>query len=229
MENIRFRALEIATNRNLSNGSSQSSEKISEIFGEMTFNKISMQQFLSKNAYKKVSYAIERGTKIDRESADEIAAGMKSWAISMGATHYTHWFQPLTGYSAEKHDSFFTIDKQDKPVEYFDGSSLVHQEPDAYSFPSVGMRSTFEERGYTAWDPTSSAFIIDKTLCIPTIFVSYNGEALDYKAPLLKALDFLNKTATNVAQIFSPEVKRVKATLGIEQEYFLINDALYNS
>jgi len=188
-----------------------------------------MQQYLSKNTYKKVIEAVEKGIKIDRDSADEIASSMKSWTISKGATHYTHWFQPLTGYSAEKHDSFFSIDKQGNPVEYFDGSSLVQQEPDASSFPSGGIRSTFEARGYTAWDPTSPAFIIDKTLCIPTIFVSYTGEALDYKTTLLKAIDFLDKTATLVAQIFSPEVKRVNATLGIEQEYFLIDEALFNS
>jgi glutamine synthetase len=227
MGNFRFLSIELATNRKNNNDILQTKEKISDIFGELTFDRKSMQQYLSKIAFQKVLNAVEKGEKIEREIADEIASGMKSWALSMGATHYTHWFQPLTGYSAEKHDSFFTLDKQNRAIEYFDGSSLVQQEPDASSFPSGGIRSTFEARGYTAWDPTSPAFIIDNTLCIPTIFVSYTGEALDYKAPLLKTLHFLDKTATEVVKIFSPEVNSVKATLGIEQEYFLIDEALF--
>jgi glutamine synthetase len=229
MGNSRTKAIEIATNRNGNSVLLPSFGTISAIFGEMTFNKESMQQYLSHEAYKKVLTAIENAEKIDRKSADEIASAMKLWAISKGATHYTHWFQPLTGSSAEKHDSFFTLDDNGKAVEFFDGSSLIQQEPDASSFPSGGIRNTFEARGYTAWDPTSPAFIIEKTLCIPTIFVSYTGEALDYKAPLLKALHFLDKSATEVAQLFNADVKRVKATLGIEQEYFLIDEALYNA
>jgi glutamine synthetase len=229
MGNSRTKAIEIATNRNGNSVLLPSFGTISAIFGEMTFNKESMQQYLSHEAYKKVLTAIENAEKIDRKSADEIASAMKLWAISKGATHYTHWFQPLTGSSAEKHDSFFTLDDNGKAVEFFDGSSLIQQEPDASSFPSGGIRNTFEARGYTAWDPTSPAFIIEKTLCIPTIFVSYTGEALDYKAPLLKAVHFLDKSATEVAQLFNADVKRVKATLGIEQEYFLIDEALYNA
>jgi len=229
MGNTRFKALEIAEKRNGNPIFLPSYAKISTIFGEMTFNNESMQQFLSDETYKRVLNAIERNDKIDRKTADEIALAMKTWAVSLGATHYTHWFQPLTGSSAEKHDSFFTLDDNGKAVEFFDGSSLIQQEPDASSFPNGGIRNTFEARGYTAWDPTSPAFIIDKTLCIPTIFVSYTSEALDYKAPLLKALHFMDKAATEVAQLFDINVKRVKATLGIEQEYFLIDEALYNA
>ena len=229
MENSRIKAIEIATNRNGSSLPSPTFEKVSAIFGDMTFNRESMQQFISTEAHRKVLNAIEKAEKIDRKSADEIASAMKSWAMSKGATHYTHWFQPLTGSSAEKHDSFFTLDGDGKAVEFFDGSSLIQQEPDASSFPSGGIRNTFEARGYTAWDPTSPAFIIEKTLCIPTIFVSYTGEALDYKAPLLKALHFLDTTATEVAQLFDADVKWVKATLGIEQEYFLIDEALFHA
>lgn len=228
MGNIRTKAINIATNRNGNSVIMPNFDKVSAIFGEMTFNNERMQQYLSSETYKRVLNAIENGEKIDRKSADEIASAMKIWSISKGATHYTHWFQPLTGSSAEKHDSFFTIDNG-KAVEFFDGSSLIQQEPDASSFPSGGIRNTFEARGYTAWDPTSPAFIIEKTLCIPTIFVSYTGEALDYKAPLLKALHYLDHTATKVAQLFNPSVKSVKATLGIEQEYFLVDEALYNA
>ena len=229
MGNNRFRAVEISTNRSGNPVNLPNFEKIPAIFGEMTFNNASMQQYLSSETYKKLIKPINNSEKIDRKSADEIASAMKTWAISKGATHYTHWFQPLTGSSAEKHDSFFNIDENGRSVDFFDGSSLIQQEPDASSFPNGGIRNTFEARGYTAWDPTSPAFIIEKTLCIPTIFVSYTGEALDYKAPLLKALHYLDKTATEVAQIFDPSVKRVKATLGIEQEYFLVDEALYNA
>ncbi|NVN96091.1 MAG: glutamine synthetase III [Bacteroidetes bacterium] len=229
MGNTRFKALEIAGKRDASPVFLPSYTKISTIFGEMTFNNESMQQFLSDATYKRVLATIERNEKIDRKTADEIALAMKIWAISKGATHYTHWFQPLTGSSAEKHDSFFTVDDTGKAVEFFDGSSLIQQEPDASSFPNGGIRNTFEARGYTAWDPSSPAFIIDKTLCIPTIFVSYTSEALDYKAPLLKALHFLDTAATEVAQLFDTNIKRVKATLGIEQEYFLVDETLYNA
>jgi glutamine synthetase len=229
MSNTRFKALEIAGKRNSDTVFKASYTKISSIFGEMTFNNESMQQNLSDETYKKVLSVIENNDKMDNETADEIALAMKSWAISLGATHYTHWFQPLTGSSAEKHDSFFTLDAKGKAVELFDGSSLIQQEPDASSFPHGGMRNTFEARGYTAWDPVSPAFVMDKTLCIPTIFVSYTSEALDFKAPLLKAIQFLDKAATEVAKLFDINVKRVKATLGIEQEYFLVDEALYNA
>jgi len=229
MGNNRIKAIEIATNRNGNSVSVPAFSKVSAIFGEMTFNNANMQEYLSSETYKKVLNAINNSEKIDRKSANEIASAMKSWAISKGATHYTHWFQPLTGSSAEKHDSFFTIDENGRAVEFFDGSSLIQQEPDASSFPSGGIRNTFEARGYTAWDPSSPAFIIEKTLCIPTIFISYTGEALDYKAPLLKALHYLDKSATQVAQLFDPGIKRIKASLGIEQEYFLVDEALFNA
>ncbi|MES2519199.1 MAG: glutamine synthetase III, partial [Bacteroidota bacterium] len=179
--------------------------------------------------------AIEDGKKIDREAADEVAAAMKSWALSKGATHYTHWFQPLTGTTAEKHDAFFDITNKGKAMEKFKGSALVQQEPDASSFPNGGIRSTFEARGYTAWDPSSPAFIMENlagtaTLCIPSVFVSYTGEALDYKTPLLKSGELIDKAATKVMnEYFSREVSKVTATLGAEQEYFLIDEALYNA
>ena len=229
MKNFRFNSIDLATKRNPNYISLPVFGKISDIFGEMTFNKTAMQQFLSTETYNKLLYSIENSVKIDRKSADEIASAMKSWAITKGVTHFTHWFQPLTGNSAEKHDSFFTIDNNQRPVENFDGSTLIQQEPDASSFPSGGIRNTFEARGYTAWDPTSPAFVIDKTLCIPTIFVSYTGEALDYKAPLIKALNFLDKAATDVALLFDNNVKKVKGILGIEQEYFLVDEALFNA
>src|SRR5699024_8599974 len=164
--------------------------------------------------------------KINREFADHISTGMKEWAISKGATHYTHWFQPLNGSTAEKHDAFFDFHGDDTPLEKFGGSALVQQEPDASSFPSGGIRNTFEARGYTAWDPTSPAFVYGTTLCIPTVFVSYTGEALDYKAPLLRSLQVLDRHATQVAKYFNKEVTRVITTLGWEQEYFLVDSAL---
>lgn len=227
MENSRFRALEAATSREIVNPAIGNCDKISCFYGEMTFNASTMQQYLSREAYNKVLDAMEKGEQIDRKSADEIAAGMKAWSIAKGATHYTHWFQPLTGSSAEKHDAFLTITKDGRAIEHFNGSSLVQQEPDASSFPNGGIRNTFEARGYTAWDPTSPAFIIEKTLCIPTIFVSYTGEALDYKAPLIKSLHSLDEAATEVCKMFDSSVRRVKSTLGIEQEYFLVDEALY--
>lgn len=227
MENSRFRALETATSREIVNSATENCDKISCFYGEMTFNASTMQQYLSREAYNKVLDAMEKGEQIDRKSADEIAAGMKAWSIAKGATHYTHWFQPLTGSSAEKHDAFLTITKDGRAIEHFNGSSLVQQEPDASSFPNGGIRNTFEARGYTAWDPTSPAFIIEKTLCIPTIFVSYTGEALDYKAPLVKSLHSLDEAATEVCKMFDSSVRRVKSTLGIEQEYFLVDEALY--
>lgn len=202
----------------------------SEIFGSNVFNDKAMRQFLTPDAYKAVKSAIEHGTKIDRKIADYVAMGMKEWALTKNVTHYTHWFQPLTGTTAEKHDAFFetSFDGSDS-VEKFGGSQLVQQEPDASSFPNGGIRNTFEARGYTAWDPTSPAFIFGSTLCIPTVFVSYTGEALDNKTPLLRALHAIDNAATEVAKYFDKNVKKVTPTLGWEQEYFLVDAALANS
>jgi glutamine synthetase len=199
--------------------------KVSELFGMNVFGKDAMRQWLPKDAYESVMNAIEKGTKIDRKMADQIGAGMKAWAMSKNVTHYTHWFQPLTGTTAEKHDAFFTPVEDGRAIETFGGEQLIQQEPDASSFPSGGIRNTFEARGYTAWDPTSPAFIYASTLCIPTIFVSYTGEALDFKTPLLKALSSLDKAATDVCQYFDKDVTKVTATLGWEQEYFLVDTA----
>lgn len=205
-------------------------DRKSIIFGSNVFNDKAMRQFLTPEAYQAVKNAVQHGTKIDRKLADYIAMGMKEWALSKGVTHYTHWFQPLTGTTAEKHDAFFetSYDGSD-PVEKFGGSQLVQQEPDASSFPNGGIRNTFEARGYTAWDPTSPAFIYGTTLCIPTVFISYTGEALDYKTPLLRALNAIDEAATDVCRYFDKNVKKVTATLGWEQEYFLVDAALANS
>ncbi|WP_047416036.1 glutamine synthetase III [Cellulophaga sp. Hel_I_12] len=197
----------------------------SELFGIHVFNEDRMLQYLTKDALESVRSAMHSGSKIDRKMADQVAESIKTWAITMGATHYTHWFQPLTGATAEKHDAFFDL-LDGKPLEKFGGSQLVQQEPDASSFPSGGIRNTFEARGYTAWDPTSNAFIYGTTLCIPTVFVSYTGEALDNKAPLLRALSAVDDAATAVARYFDKNVSKVNATLGWEQEYFLIDKAL---
>jgi glutamine synthetase len=207
-------------------------EKVADLYGSNTFSDDVMRTLLSPEAYIKISNAIRSGSTIDREVAEEVSAAMKSWAISKGATHYTHWFQPLTGSTAEKHDSFFDLTIDGKAVEKFKGSALVQQEPDASSFPSGGLRATFEARGYTGWDPSSPAFLMDngaggKTLCIPSVFISYTGEALDYKAPLLRSLVMLDKAATSVCQFFNRDVDKVTPTLGIEQEYFLVDKALY--
>ncbi len=201
----------------------------SELFGLNVFNEKKMLQYLTKDALESVKGAIFSGSKIDRKIADQVAEAIKGWAISMGATHYTHWFQPLTGATAEKHDAFFDLMSDGTALEKFGGGQLVQQEPDASSFPSGGIRNTFEARGYTAWDPTSPAFIYGTTLCIPTIFVSYTGEALDNKAPLLRALGAIDESATAVAKYFDKNVSKVNATLGWEQEYFLIDKALANS
>jgi glutamine synthetase len=186
-----------------------------------------MQKYLSRDAFNHVMDAIDKGIPIDRRKADSVASGMKAWAIERGATHYTHWFQPLTGGTAEKHDAFIQPNQFGGVVEGFSGEALAQQEPDASSFPSGGIRNTFEARGYTAWDPTSPAFIIEKTLSIPTVFISYTGEALDHKTPLLKALNAVDKAATEVCQYFDKNVTRVYANLGWEQEYFLVDEALY--
>ncbi|MDR2652463.1 MAG: glutamine synthetase III [Prevotellaceae bacterium] len=203
--------------------------KISEYFGINVFDKETMRKYLSADAFAAVENAVDGGEKIDRKYADLIAAGMKNWAVERGATHYTHWFQPLNEATAEKHDAFIELDKNSRVFESFKGDLLVQQEPDASSFPSGGLRNTFEARGYTAWDPSSPAFIIDKTLCIPTVFVSYTGESLDLKTPLLKSQAALDKAATKVCQLFDKDVKRVFPTLGLEQEYFLVDNALFNA
>jgi glutamine synthetase len=228
MSTIRFEALrEVASRKPVK---VEELGRKSEIFGANVFNDKSMRQFLTSEAYEAVQNAIQHGVKIDRRLADYVAMGMKEWALSKGVTHYTHWFQPLTGTTAEKHDAFFetSFDGSD-PVEKFGGTQLVQQEPDASSFPNGGIRNTFEARGYTAWDPTSPAFIYGTTLCIPTVFVSYTGEALDNKAPLLRALNAIDEAATAVAKYFDKSVKKVTATLGWEQEYFLIDKALASS
>jgi glutamine synthetase len=206
-------------------------KKISEIFGANVFNKKAMREYLAEDVYKSLIHSIENGGKVDSTIAEQVAAGMKNWAISKGATHYTHWFQPLTGATAEKHDAFFSINGQGEPVEAFAGSALVQQEPDASSFPNGGIRNTFEARGYTAWDPSSPAFILQgpagNTLCIPTIFVSYTGESLDYKSPLLKSINAVEEAGVAVCQYFDKNITKVYPTLGIEQEYFLVDNALF--
>ncbi|MDB9721314.1 glutamine synthetase III, partial [Winogradskyella sp.] len=201
----------------------------SEVFGANVFNASAMRQYLTKEALNSILEAIEKGSKINRLVADHISTGMKEWAISKGATHYTHWFQPLTGATAEKHDAFFETIDGGLAIEKFEGSQLVQQEPDASSFPNGGIRNTFEARGYTAWDPTSPAFIYGTTLCIPTVFVSYTGEALDYKTPLLRALQAVDTAAVAVCKYFDKNVKKVNASLGWEQEYFLIDNGLATS
>ncbi len=201
--------------------------KISEYFGENVFNLHVMRSYLPDEAYDGIVEAMEKGTPISRKVADQTASAMKEWAISRGATHYTHWFQPLTGSTAEKHDSFISPTADGRAIEKFDGTLLVQQEPDASSFPSGGIRNTFEARGYTLWDPTSPAFVWGETLCIPTIFISYTGYALDNKMPLLKALSAVDAAATSVCQYFDRNVTKVNATLGWEQEYFLVDKALY--
>ncbi|WP_420574445.1 glutamine synthetase III [Kordia sp.] len=224
MSTLRFNALKETLNRKPVE--IQEKGRRSEIFSENVFNEHAMLQHLTKDAYQSVMNAIEFGTKIDRKIADHISTGMKEWAISKGATHYTHWFQPLTGATAEKHDAFFETIGNGRAMEKFDGGQLVQQEPDASSFPNGGIRNTFEARGYTAWDPTSPAFIYGTTLCIPTIFVAYTGEALDNKAPLLRALQAVDQAATAVCKYFDKNVSKVNASLGWEQEYFLIDSAL---
>ena len=231
MKSLRTIALKEAQNR-ISPEVKSPSTKISEFFGVNVFDKRKMKDFLSKEVYEKLVSAIDQGELINHEDANQIATAMKSWAMGKGATHYTHWFQPLTGTTAEKHDSFFEP-SSDGAIEKFAGSALVQQEPDASSFPNGGIRNTFEARGYTAWDPSSPAFIMEskagKTLCIPTVFVSYTGEALDYKAPLLKALAAMDKAAVDVCQYFDKSITKVNASLGIEQEYFLVDLALHNA
>ncbi|GAB4025227.1 glutamine synthetase III family protein [Spirosoma gilvum] len=231
MSNFRFKALEMAQNRQAMPVAAPT-ERVGDFFGSYTFNNEVMRSLLSPEAYLKVTEAINTNGQIDRAIADEVAGAMKSWATSKGATHYTHWFQPLTGETAEKHDAFFDVGSDGKAIEKFKGSALVQQEPDASSFPSGGLRNTFEARGYTGWDPSSPAFLMDngaggKTLCIPSVFISYTGEALDYKTPLLKALNALDKAATSVCQYFDRNITKVTPTLGPEQEYFVVDRALF--
>lgn len=226
MNNLRFKALETTLARKAIKVTPPS-EKLSNYYGNLTFNKRAMREFLPVDTFDNIINAIESNEKIDRKMADQIAASMKAWAISHGASHYTHWFHPLTGATAEKHDSFMHPIEEGRAIERFNGSELIQQEPDASSFPSGGIRNTFEARGYTAWDPSSPAFIIGDTLSIPTIFVSYTGEALDFKTPLLKSLNEINKVALEFCKFFGTGVKKVTPTLGIEQEYFLVDSALY--
>ena len=204
-------------------------QRPSEFFGKYVFNKQKMFKYLPKKVYDKMCDVIDNGAPLDRAIADQVAAGMKKWAMELGATHITHWFQPLTDTTAEKHDGFVEHDWKGGMIEEFEGKSLVQQEPDASSFPSGGIRSTFEARGYSAWDPTSPVFVIGDTLMIPTVFISYTGEALDYKTPLLKALRAVNEAATDVCHYFYPEVKKVISNLGWEQEYFLVDEGLYGA
>ena len=224
MSKLRFSSIKESNNRKRI--AIEEKGRRSELFGMNVFNEAKMLQFLTKDAFDRVKGAMFSGTKMDRKIADQVAEGMKAWAINMGATHYTHWFQPLTGATAEKHDAFFDLLPDGKALEKFGGGQLVQQEPDASSFPNGGIRNTFEARGYTAWDPTSPAFIYGSTLCIPTIFVAYTGEALDNKAPLLRALGAVDEAATAVAKYFDKNVSKVNATLGWEQEYFLVDKAL---
>ncbi|WP_299395726.1 glutamine synthetase III [uncultured Gelidibacter sp.] len=224
MSTLRFHAIKKTLDRKPIH--IEEKERRSELFGRNVFNEATMRQFLTKEAFNSVMAAIENGTKIDRSVADHISTGMKEWAISKGATHYTHWFQPLTGSTAEKHDAFFETIGNGLAIEKFGGSQLVQQEPDASSFPNGGIRNTFEARGYTAWDPTSPAFIYGTALCIPTVFVSYTGEALDYKTPLLRALYAMDTAAVAVCKYFDKNVRKVNTSLGWEQEYFLIDSAL---
>ena len=228
MTNLRFEAVTTASRKNPVDVITPV-ERPSEFFGKKVFNRARMYKYLPADVYEKLIDVIDNGVQLDRGIADAVAKGMKQWADENGVTHYTHWFQPLTEGTAEKHDAFVEHDGKGGMIEEFSGKLLVQQEPDASSFPSGGIRSTFEARGYSAWDPTSPVFIIDDTLCIPTIFISYTGEALDYKAPLLRSLHAVDKAATEVCRFFYPDVKKVKSNLGWEQEYFLVDSDLYSA
>ncbi|MCC5946633.1 MAG: glutamine synthetase III [Bernardetiaceae bacterium] len=232
MARIRFDALKVAQSRTQIDVTPPA-KKISDYYGKSVFGKEAMRSYLASDTYKRLNLAIRRGERIDGQLADAVASALKSWAIEHGATHYTHWFQPLRGTTAEKHDAFFRLDGSGKAIEEFKGTMLVQQEPDASSFPSGGLRNTFEARGYTAWDPTSPAFLLKSgggiTLCIPSVFVAYTGQALDHKTPLLKSVEAINQAATAVCQFFDKNVKRVSATLGAEQEFFLVDKALFNA
>lgn len=226
MSNSRFNAVEKASNRKAVEAITPT-QKVSEYFGENVFNRKAMQKYLSKETYKALTYAIDNGVPIDREVANLVAAGMRMWALEKGVTHYTHWFQPLTDGTAEKHDAFVEHDGNGGMIEEFSGKLLVQQEPDASSFPNGGLRNTFEARGYSAWDPSSPAFVVDDTLCIPTVFIAYTGEALDYKTPLIRSIEALGQAAKEVYKYFDPNVNKITTFLGWEQEYFLVDEALY--
>ena len=226
MSNIRFRAVETAAHKKALHVATPASHP-SDYFACKVFNRQKMQQYLPDEVFKKMVSVIDNGAQLDRTIADAVASGMKQWALELGATHYTHWFQPLNEGTAEKHDAFIEFDGNGGVIEEFSGKLLIQQEPDASSFPSGGIRNTFEARGYSAWDPTSPVFIIDDTLCIPTIFISYTGESLDYKAPLLKSLHALDLAATSVCRLFDSKVTKVTCNLGWEQEYFLVDEDLY--
>ena len=226
MSKLRFRVVETAFKKRAAEVPAPA-ERPSDYFGQNVFNRAKMFKYLPEKAYERITDCIDNGAPLDRETADIVAAGMKKWAIGMGATHYTHWFHPLTEGTAEKHDAFVEHDGKGGMVEEFSGKLLIQQEPDASSFPNGGIRNTFEARGYSAWDPSSPAFIVGDTLCIPTVFIAYTGESLDYKAPLLKALEAVNKAATDVCHYFNPDVKKIYAYLGWEQEYFLVDEGLY--
>ena len=228
MSSLRFQALNAVLSRTIPEVKMPSS-KLSDFYGSNVFDQKKMKDSLSKEAFNSIIESINSGTPIDRGISEQVASSMKSWAMSRGASHYTHWFQPLTGTTAEKHDSFFEPGSDGQGLEKFSGEALSQQEPDASSFPNGGIRSTFEARGYTAWDPSSPAFIIGTTLCIPTVFISYTGEALDYKAPLLKAIGLMDKAAVAVAQYFDKSIEKINSSLGIEQEYFLVDLALFNA
>ena len=226
MTTLRFKAIDEIARRELVEAA-KSDERISSIFGSDVFDREKMKHYIPKDAYDSLCTAIDQGKTIDRKTANQIAVGMKTWATERGATHYSHWFQPLNDTTAEKHDAFFEPVRGGGAFETFRGDLLIQQEPDASSFPTGGLRNTFEARGYSAWDPSSPAFIIDKTLCIPSIFISYTGEALDFKTPLLKSLQAVENAALEVTQMFDKEVTEVKVTLGWEQEYFLVDEALF--
>jgi glutamine synthetase len=232
MNSLRFNAIDNLTN-NIETGDIETPKRVTEIFNENVFTLHTARHYLSDDAYKSLLASTKGGKKIDRNMGNQIANGLRAWAESKNVTHFTHWFQPLTGLSAEKHDSFFTLKGDGSPIEEFEGAALIQQEPDASSFPSGGLRATFEARGYTAWDPSSPAFIMEtaegKTLCIPTIFVSYTGESLDTKTPLLKALVALDKAAVDVCQYFDKNISKVNATLGWEQEYFVVDAGIANA
>lgn len=226
MSNLRFKSVEEATARKAVKVELPK-ERVEAYYGKQVFNRQRMFEYLPKDTYDALVYAIDNRQPLSRQLADSVAEGMKRWAIDNGARHYTHWFHPLTGSTAEKHDAFVEHDGKGGVVEKFSGKLLVQQEPDASSFPNGGIRNTFEARGYSAWDLSSPAFIVDNTLCIPTVFVAYTGESLDYKTPLLRSLNSIDKAATHVARYFDPEVKHVICNLGWEQEYFLVDEALY--
>ena len=226
MSHLRFKEVEVAFNR-APVQVTVPSEPPSRYYASMVFNRKKMQEYLPQKTYQALTRAIDEKAPLNRELADDVASGMKQWALDHGVTHYTHWFHPLTDGTAEKHDSFVEHDGNGGVIEEFSGKLLVQQEPDASSFPNGGIRNTFEARGYSAWDISSPAFIHDNTLCIPTIFIAYSGESLDYKTPLLRALNSIDRAGTAVARLFDPNVQHVISYLGWEQEYFLVDEALY--